>query len=90
MLKSYDYRGLIIQESCRSCFNTKYWSVLNPNKNNKNGQKLHTHTTSKAAAKKIVDCYLQLVHTGVTDVKKYNRYIRNKACRLLGFNVLMK
>lgn len=90
MCKNYNYKGLIIYVNDKgSRFGTKYYSVVNPHKSNKYGKKLHAHTTSKGLAKKIIDCYYNLINMG-TPGHQYSLYIRNKACRLMGLNIFSK
>ncbi len=89
MCKSENYRGLIIYENNKgSRFGTTYYTVVNPNKIDKNGKALHAHGSNYNLAKKIADCYNALIKYGKAD--GFKRSVKNKAMRLAGYYILMK
>lgn len=89
MCKSYPYKGLIIYENDKgSPFGTKYFSVVNPKKCDKNGKKLHAHAMTKASVHKIADCYDELKRYKFCK-RRYSLNIRNKAMKLDGCFIKM-
>ncbi len=89
MSRSYKYRELLIYENRKgSQFGTKYYSIVNPKKFDKNGKMLHTHSFSKKQIKKIADCFHKIKRGKFPG--KYNLNTRNKAMRLGGYYIKMK
>ena len=82
MTKSYRYKGLIIYENDKgSCFNTLYYTVVNPKIKDTKGRLLHAHSATKNHIEKIVDCY-HCLKNGYP--AKFSLTVRNKAMTLLG------
>ena len=80
------YKGLIIYHNFDgSKFNTDYYTIVNPKLTDKNGRQYHVHTTTEGLAKQIIDCFHLLRKYG--SAGKYQRNIRNKACRLTGMYI---
>lgn len=72
-LKSEKYRGLIIDQNRHAEFGSIYHSIFNMH------NKKHVHTEKESSAKKIVDCYWDLVDGKYDKLTRYDRMIRIKA-----------
>jgi hypothetical protein len=88
MCTSRKYKGMIIYENDDSDFSANYFSVVNPFMRDKGGRLLHAHTITEGSAKKVVDCLHKLRFK--EDVSKYPLPIRNKAMRMLGYDIKSK
>jgi hypothetical protein len=91
MCRQYPYKGLIIYENDDSKFNSVYYSVVNPEKKDKRGKMLHSHSMTEHGIRRIADCYSELKKYGVA-LGKYSLTTRNKAMRLISPStyILMK
>jgi hypothetical protein len=86
MCKQQKYKGLIIYyNKDGSPFDTPYISIANPHITYPDGSNPHCHVTSEGLAKQIIDCFHLLRKYG--SAEKYQRNIRNKACRLMGLYI---
>jgi len=86
MYKKQKYKGLIIYyNKDGSPFGTPYISIVNPYITYPDGRNPHCHVSSKGLAKQVIDCFHLLRKYG--SAGKYQRNIRNKACRLMGMYI---
>ncbi len=87
MYRSFKYKGLIIYENFKGKFGSKYYSVVNPRKYNKEGNLVHIHSGNKGQAIKIANCFHNMKKG--KSLRKYNLNTRNKAMTLGGSEVKM-
>jgi len=86
MCKKQKYKGLIIYyNKDGSPFGTPYISIVNPYIIYPDGSNPHCHVSSKGLARQVIDCFHQLRRCG--SAEKYQRSVRNKACRLMGLYI---
>lgn len=71
------YQGFIIHHNLSDDRYDEFYSIMNPK------TKTHCHTLTKKLAKRVIDCAVS------SDYAKsnYQRFIRMKALRLLGYKI---
>lgn len=80
-LKKYLYRGFTIHKNLSDDFHTPYYSTANDHIHT------HVHGHSQKEIEKIIDEYWNIHNKKYYKCSKHNRLIKNKALRLLGYQI---